>query len=134
MKYTYNCPSCKAILNPNIKIVLSAVCGKQRGLMLFSPKPGDYTAIYKEDLKFKKGDTVDFRCPVCGVSLTSEVDRNLAEILFHTDTGTEGKVDFSRKVGQKATYFVTRETIRSYGEHAELYGDFNFFGASKNTE
>jgi len=130
MKRTYTCPKCQSILNPNVKIILTAIVKKMRGMILFSPNPGNYTAILPKDITPKKGDKVEFRCPVCGVELTSKINENLAEINFHLENGLEGKVKFSRLYGEQATYFVTDENVRSYGENAGAYGNMNFFGES----
>jgi len=134
MKRIYTCPACEAVLNPSTKIILTAAKGKTRGLVLFSPTPGNYSAVISENLHLKSGDKVDFSCPVCQASLVSGVNPNLVEISFHLDNGIDGKVNFSRILGEHATYFTTSESVRSYGDNAERYGNINFFGASSDQE
>jgi hypothetical protein len=129
MKRTYFCLTCKATLNPNVKIILTMAKGRRRSLILLSPRPGDYSIILSEDVALKPGDEIELFCPACGVNLRSEINAHLVEIGFRLEDGTRGHVNFSRKYGEHATYFVTREQIRSYGENAEIYGDANFFGA-----
>ncbi len=129
MKRTYFCPECKAVLNPNVKIILTLASGRRKSLILLSPQPGNYSVILPLDVSLRRGEEVDFFCPVCGASLRSEASAHLAEIGFQLEDGTKGRVNFSRKCGEHATYFVTKERVRSYGENAAIYGDTNFFGA-----
>jgi len=128
MRRIYSCPHCDATLNPNVKIVLTAANRGHRGLILLSPTPGNYDLRQADDLDLRPGDLVDLMCPICGANLASDVNPCLAEVGFELEGGTtRGKVDFSRKVGEHATYVVTRENIRSYGENADRYSG-NFFG------
>ncbi len=127
MRRSYQCPHCKAVLNPGTKIVLRAEVDGRKALLLFSPQPGNYDVIVPEGFQLRKKDKVLFSCPVCGVSLTSARDENLAQISFLSTAGASGTVAFSRVFGHHATYFITAEDVRSYGEHAESV-DVNFWG------
>lgn len=127
MKRTYFCPHCDGSLNPNVKIIMRAEHGGQKGLFLFSPRPGNYEVIVPEGFRLKKKDVVDFSCPICGKDLTSRRDRALAEIRFASSAGAEGTVAFSRTYGVHATYFITCEHVRCYGEHANSER-VNFWG------
>jgi hypothetical protein len=129
MKRSYFCPHCGATLNPNVKVILTASSGKTRGLILFSPQPGNYDAIVPEELGLSEGQMVDFSCPVCRADLTSPEVPRLAYVSFRTSTGVEGRVKFSRKFGERATFVITGEEVRSYGENAAEYMGMNFFGA-----
>ncbi|GAB4376199.1 MAG: hypothetical protein Kow0062_16150 [Acidobacteriota bacterium] len=124
----YYCPKCQATLNPNVKIILSARKGTRQGLVLLSPRPGEYDAIAAEELALEPGDKVEFFCPLCRADLTSRADDNLAELGYRGDRGEEGRVDFSRIFGEHATYFVSKGEVRSFGAHASHYSDANFFG------
>lgn len=130
MKRSYYCPHCKGLLNPNVKIILRAEFESHRGLILFSPQPGNYDCILPEDFHLKKRATVRFSCPICAKDLTSSRDRTMAEILFSTSAGQEGKVIFSRVFGHHATYFITDEEVRSFGEHMDE-GGLNFWGMGR---
>ncbi len=133
MKRTYYCPKCRAVLNPNVKIILTALRSDKHGLVLLSPQPGNYKAIIADDLPLTDGDLVEFHCPVCTTLLTAAHDENLAGLDFRFSTGLEGKVFFSRRYGEHATYFVTDEAVRSYGEHTPDSGGLNFFGAGQDS-
>jgi hypothetical protein len=128
MKRTYYCPKCQATLNPSVKIILTATHEGKSGIVLLSPQPGNYRAIIPEELKLGRGDLVEFRCPVCNADLTSDADPRMAHLRFRFSTGTSGYVEFARRFGEHATYFVTEQSIRSFGPDAEEQG-FNFFGA-----
>jgi predicted RNA-binding Zn-ribbon protein involved in translation (DUF1610 family) len=127
MRRNYSCPHCHGILNPNIKIILRADHESHRGLMLFSPQPGNYDCIIPEGFKLKKKSMVRFLCPLCGKDLTSRRDRTMAEIHYATSAGHEGMVVFSRIYGHHATYFITDEEVKSYGEHIDE-DTVNFWG------
>ena len=129
MKRTYFCLKCRATLNPNVKLILTMAKGRRRSLILLSPRPGDYSIILPDDVTLRRGDEVEFFCPACGAPLRSEINEHLTEIGFRLEDGTRGRVNFSRRYGEHATYFVTKELVRSYGENATIYGDANFFGA-----
>ncbi|NOZ01830.1 MAG: hypothetical protein GXP54_08070 [Deltaproteobacteria bacterium] len=133
MRREYFCPHCGATLNPNIKIILLISNGDQKGLVLASPQPGDYELIVPRELTLKNGDLVTIECAVCGADLKSNVDEKLAKVGFRDSTGEGGHVDFSRVFGEHATYFVTRESVQSYGEHADVYHGRNFFGEGRLT-
>jgi hypothetical protein len=128
MKRTYSCPQCQAILNPGTKIILRAALEERHGLFLFSPRPGNYDVIMPDAFGLRPGDAVTFCCPVCGGDLTSRRDPGLAEISFSSGGGAHGTVAFSRVAGQHASYFITAEHVRSYGEHASDR-IVNFWGA-----
>lgn len=128
MKRGYFCPECEVTLNPGTKLILRVSKGQQKGLVLFSPQPGNYNAIWSPELQLKEGDRVSFHCPVCGADLRFKADERFARIGFATPSGMTGQVLFSRTLGEHATYFVTKETVRSYGDQAGTQDSVNFFG------
>jgi len=127
MKREYFCPHCDGRLNPNVKIILKAEHGSRRALFLFSPQPGNYQVIVPEGFRVRRGEEVKFSCPVCSHDLTSKRDKTKAEIRFIGTGGQEGSVVFSRAHGHHETYFVTREEVKRFGEHAAPEG-MNFWG------
>lgn len=126
MKRYYSCPHCDAILNPNVKIVLRAEASGHRALFLFSPQPGNYDVVIPEGFRLRREQTVRFACPVCARDLTSKRDPSLAEIACRWGS-TQATVAFSQTFGHHATYFITTEQVRSFGEHA-VQQDMNFWG------
>ncbi len=87
MKRVYLCPKCESVLNPNVKIILTATKGKKRGLLLLSPQPGNYRFFAAPELELADGEKVEFHCPVCRVSLACHADPNLAELSYRTESG-----------------------------------------------
>jgi len=132
MKRTYACPHCHATLNPNVKIVLRARHKKRNGLLLFSPRPGNYDVFIPRGLELEKGDRVEFACPVCGGDLSSAKGKAWAEIHFSTSSGVRGSVVFSKVYGSHATCFITEEHERWYGEDARE--STNFWGAGPDRD
>jgi predicted RNA-binding Zn-ribbon protein involved in translation (DUF1610 family) len=130
MKWKYACPHCKAILNPNVKIVLAVRRGRKRGLILLSPRPGNYKSICDSDFSdmMEEGTLVDFACPACGELLTSRASRKLAELLLLVPDQKDKRIQFSRIYGEHATFILNGETVTPYGEDAGLYDEVNFFG------
>ncbi len=126
MKRVYRCPHCRAVLNPSVKIILRGQVRGHAGLLLISPQPGTYEVVIPEGFPMRKGDTIKLFCPACSADLTSRYDRNLAEISVTTGMQT-ATVAFSRIYGQHATYFITHEQVKSYGEHASP-AKVNFWG------
>ncbi len=131
MKRQYFCTSCNAVLNPNVKIILRASARDRQGLILLSPQPGNYQVIGDDALKLVRGERTTFSCPVCHADLRSGAAENLAEIGFRDLGGGEGRVNFSRVAGEHATWVITDERVRAYGEDAVAYDSVNFFGEGK---
>ena len=119
MKRIYSCPHCEAILNPDAKIILRVEKKGKRGLILFSPRPGDYHAILPPDLPLKSGDKVSFGCPLCSKDLRSARGEEWAEIHFNSSGRIEGTALFSTTFGRHATCFITQEEEHWYGEDAQ---------------
>jgi len=128
MKKNFRCPHCRAVLNPNVKIVFIVAKGDHRGLLLLNARPGDYGLIADPDFSLAAGDVCDFFCPVCDANLVSEASDDFAEIVLVHDNNTESKVEFSRTFGKHATFIIDGREVSSYGDDAGDFGDLNFFG------
>ena len=128
MKKNYLCPHCRAVLNPNVKIIFVVAREGRRGLMLLNARPGDYGLIVGDDFQLNDGEFVDFHCPVCDVDLVSGSSRHFAEIVMSEGKAEEVKVEFSRIYGEHATFIVDGRDVTSFGENAHDFDDINFFG------
>lgn len=130
MKWKYTCPHCKSVLNPNVKIVLAARKGKMRGLVLLSPRLGNYKFMCDDEFaeKVNPGEVITLSCPACGDDLTSQVSKKLAEIELHQPGHQVKSVQFSRVLGEQATFILNGEKVIPYGDDADLYDEVNFFG------
>ena len=129
MKKSYLCPHCKAVLNPNVKIIFVVNDGERRGLILLSAKPGDYRLIADPGFPLTKGKPVVFHCPVCDTSLTSAANDHFVEIMLDQGDPKMSTVEFSRVFGEHATFILDGKEMTSFGEDADDYGDVNFFGS-----
>lgn len=129
MKRRYFCPECDANLNPNVKIILMVQRDEQQGLILLSPRPGDYKIILAVEIDLKEGDLVEFHCPVCGEILDADDKEGMAHLTFRFSNGNKGTVYFSRRFGEHATYFVAEDEVRVYGRNASPPVAMNFFGS-----
>jgi hypothetical protein len=134
MNRRYFCPQCHANLNPNVKIILMARRTGEQGLILLSPQPGNYEVIVADELRLQSGDLVEFHCPVCSTSITSNHDETMAKLVLRLATGAEGKVYFARRFGEHATYFVVDDEVQSFGENAMPQGHLNFFGSGQDED
>lgn len=128
MSLSYCCPHCHAVLNPNVRIVLAAVFGDKRGLVLMSSKPGDYQLICDKGFcrRVEAGDVVEFRCPVCAESLTSRKLDHFCELEMVDSEKPDkrpGKVLFSRVCDERATFVYDGDSMREYGEAAQKLRD-----------
>lgn len=121
MRWTYSCPHCSAMLNPDETIVLVAAQGSTRVLMGFHPEPGNYTAYMPPAVALETGGIWDFACPLCHASLISDADGNLCAIDMHTK-GEKNRVYFSRTAGEYATFVFSEEgTVEHHGDHADRH-------------
>ncbi len=129
MKNVYSCPHCQSVLNPNVKILLTARCGKKRGMILLSPQPGNFKFIADPQFEtaMTPGDKVTFACPVCSEELTSPTSKKLVELQL-VQGDTRKRVEFSRFHGEQATFVINGDSVVTYGDDAPMYDSLNFFG------
>ena len=71
MSWSYACPWCGAMLNPDKTIILTAAQGDRRVLIGFHPEPGNYELFLPPDVTIEEGDHWDFFCPVCRENLVT---------------------------------------------------------------
>ena len=55
MRWTYSCPHCQAMLNPDETVVLIGECGPHRILIGFHPEPGNYRAYFPPEFELQEG-------------------------------------------------------------------------------
>lgn len=121
MSWTYSCPKCRANLNPDRTIILTASHGGRKILIGFHPEPGNYELHLPPDTEVEEGARWDFFCPVCQQDLVSADNENLCELLM-LEEGTQRQVLFSRIAGEKVTFVVAdRKVEATYGPDVEHY-------------
>ncbi len=122
----YLCPSCKGHLNTGGNVVFSTKNSRNsKGLILLSPKAGEYTYSHHSAYNLKKDEIIDFHCPICSTNLTSPKNESYVSINMVDHNNEEYEVLFSRKVGDKSTYVVAGQDqgIEEFGEDALNFDD-----------
>ena len=119
MKADFICPKCQGYLNLGEKVIFTIKKkGWAGGLLLLSPKLGDFSYENHHSYKIDQGEQFEFHCPICDFDLTVEGANNLARVVMKEGEDTF-QVVFSKKEGEKSTYKVSESKVEeSYGEHA----------------
>lgn len=131
MKKSFHCPFCHGQLYVNERIIFSVrTDSNQRGLILLTADLGDYRALKHPDMQIKKGEHVDFFCPICHSNLIVEKDDQKLTRIMMLEVGEEYEVLFSQIAGEKATYVVGEKTLKAFGDDAQE--NTNFWGVSPN--
>lgn len=121
MKWTYSCPHCSAMLNPQDAIILVARYEDRVWLVGLHPEPGKYEIFVPPGVKVTWGDRWSFACPVCCADLVTTFSDDLCSIDIHTQD-EDHRVFFSRIAGEQATFVINAEGLRSkHGKDAEVY-------------
>jgi hypothetical protein len=130
MKRVYYCPACNATLNPSVKVILTAVKDQRAGLILLSPQPGNFKFVLDPGVAstLQPGAAVKFACPACAADLTSQANRKFAELNLVVPGQEPRRVEFSRIYGTHATFIVSGDAVKAYGEDVDDYKRINFFG------
>ena len=121
----YMCPKCNGHLNVGGYLVFATKTQKKhKGLILLSPKVGEYNYLHHEKFQLEKGELVDFECPICQADLTSTKNKDHAMIyMVASEDNTEYQLFFSKKAGNKSTYLVSNDNVEAFGEDAMDYED-----------
>jgi len=121
MHWTYSCPHCQSMLNPEDRVVLRAERGDHRFLAGFHPQPGNYEVELPPGEEMPPGTLWELFCPVCERSLTSDLSEDLNALDVHRGSETH-RVYFSRVAGEEATFHVSAEgLLKDYGIHTDRY-------------
>lgn len=92
-------------------------------MLLVNPELGDYSVKMHPDFNdFEEGEIVNFICPICYENLDAEeYDKNLAKVIMQEEDGKESTIVFSKITGEKCTYQIKNDVIKSYGNNADGY-------------
>jgi uncharacterized protein YbaR (Trm112 family) len=124
MATSYLCPHCFGHLKVGVSIVFSVRGPEgQPGLILLSPRLGDYKATTHPSFDFEVGDCVEFFCPLCHTQLTSDKNENLAKVIMVDDDLNKSEVLFSRIAGEHCTYRIIDGNIETFGPNSSRYLD-----------
>ena len=120
MRWTYSCPKCHAMLNPDETVVLIGQCGSHRILVGFHPEPGTYRAYLPPGFRMEHGALWDFFCPVCNKNLQAEFAPGLCQLDMAVQ-GVRHSLFFSRRAGEHATFVISAEGVAKHGEDADKH-------------
>lgn len=117
------CPKCRSALNIENNIIFTVKTkDNQKGLILLSANVGDYSVKNQDNLDIRKGEKVQFYCPICRDNLsTPDINENLASIIMQDSEGTEYQILFSIVAGEYCTYLVSDDNINAFGDDSGIY-------------
>ena len=129
MKITYLCPHCRAAINADNNIILSAKKdSKNKGLILLHEEIGNYSSISSPSLQIEEGEVVDIFCPVCHESLNIPFKEDLARYIRIDENLKESFIIISRRYGERITFKVEdNKHVESYGEKLSRFIDPDWF-------
>ena len=123
--FNFLCPKCMGHIRVGNQIIFKVKNNKkQSGLLLLSPQIGNYTSEKHPSFEIQTGEPLEFYCPVCNVSLISDIHKNLAHVILHDETGKNNDVYFSRIVGEFSTFETDGESVHITGADAGRYTYF----------
>ncbi len=121
MHWTYSCPRCRGILNPDETVILVAENAGTKVLMGLHPEPGVYTIHTPANVDVKPGSRWLLKCPLCKADLRSDLSEDLAHLDMNCG-GDSHRVFFSRVAGEHATFVVSAEgLLHDHGIHTDQY-------------
>lgn len=119
------CPRCLGHIRVGDHIIFKVKnTGKHSGLLLLSPHIGNYTSVKHPSFEFDEGETLEYFCPLCNVSLISDIHENLVHVILQDVTGKSNDVYFSRIVGEHSTFSTEGEAVHVAGDDAGRYTYF----------
>jgi hypothetical protein len=119
------CPKCKKHIRVGDQLIFKVRnSNKQSGLVLLSPQIGNYTSVKHPAFQIKKGEFLDFYCPVCNSPLKSDIHPNLAYVIMIDEQGKSFDVYFSQVAGEHSTYKTDGDSVHMSGEDAGKYTYF----------
>lgn len=126
MKKDFICPYCKGKLNVKNYIVFSVKCQTGcRGIILLSPKLGDYKSITHPSLKIEDGDHIEYHCPICHSNLAAlEFNEDLVKVLMSDENQHVYEVLFSGIAGEHCTYVLHDQEMETFGENSSKYMNY----------
>lgn len=125
MEAKYLCPHCRAAINDENHIVLSAYSEKNyKGLVFLAHEIGDYSVTHSPTLEISQGEVADIYCPVCHECLNTPQAENLASYIRIEKDLKESRIVISRRYGEKITFKIAdNKKVESFGESISRFVD-----------
>ena len=119
------CPRCMGHIRVGENIIFKVKNNrKQSGILLLSPHIGNYTSVKHPSFEFDEGEKLEYFCPLCSISLISDIHENLAHVILRDENGNSNDVYFSRVVGEQSTFSTFGESLHVTGDDAGKYTYF----------
>jgi hypothetical protein len=119
------CPRCSGQLRVGDHLIFKVKNHrKHSGILLLNPHIGNYTSVKHPAFEIETGEYLEFFCPLCNVSLTSDIHENLAHVVLQDEEDKSHDVYFSRIVGEHSTFTTDGESVKITGEDAGRYTYF----------
>ena len=119
------CPKCEGHLKVGDYLIFATrAANKQKGLLMLHPELGNYTSIKHPTYQFDKGEELEFFCPICHASLTSDINKNLVQVQMIDPDKKEHSIYFSKIAGEYSSYKVSNGDVMCAGEHSARYTYF----------
>ncbi len=121
--YQFNCPECKAVLNPGNEVVLIATKKDgHKGIIMLSSQIGDYSLSHHQNFQITKGEAVTLQCPACHVELSKYSENKvLAGIELIDENNQKSAILISSVAGEHCTYKIVNGEITAYGKDSHKY-------------
>lgn len=119
------CPRCMGHIRVGDNIIFKVKNNrKHSGILLLNPHIGNYTSIRHPSFELDEGETLEYFCPLCNISLISDIHENLVHVILQDETGNSNDVYFSRIVGEHSTFSTYGESVHMAGADAGRYTYF----------
>jgi hypothetical protein len=120
MSWTYSCPFCGKVVNPDETVILIMERGADQVLIGFHPQPGNYTIYMPPGMELQRGEQWEFYCPLCRANLIAQEHENLCALVCWQGE-IRRRVLFSSIVGERATYVVEEKAVHTHGDDSHAY-------------
>jgi len=123
--HDFLCPKCDGYLRVGDNVIIKVKNQqKKSGLMLLSPQIGNYTSVKHPSFEINQDDYLEFYCPLCNSSITSDIHKNLAHVILREESGKCTDVYFSQIAGEQSTFATDGESVHIAGDNAGRYTYF----------
>lgn len=123
--HDFLCPKCDGNIRVGDNVIFKVRnLKKQSGLLLLSPHIGNYTSVKHPSFEINQDDYLEFYCPLCNSSITSDIHKNLAHVILREESGKCTDVYFSQIAGEKSTFATDGDSVHVAGDDAGRYTYF----------
>jgi predicted RNA-binding Zn-ribbon protein involved in translation (DUF1610 family) len=123
--HDFLCPECEGNLRVGDNVIFKVKNQrKQSALLLLSPQIGNYTSVKHPSFEIRPDEYLEFHCPLCNNPITSDIHRNLAQVILCDEEGNCNDVYFSQIAGEHSTFATDGESVHVAGEDAGRYTYF----------